>query len=125
MFELLDDLRDQIGAHYSVQLFELSREQTCAPAPIKTTAKSTINRSEHHNLKGPKRGPFVSQRPVAALCMVPTAPTGRSSDKKITRIRAWWPTRWRGNLTTPPAGPRAAIQTVFPRRIRADGRGES
>ena len=27
VFELLDDLRDQIGAHYSVQLFELSREQ--------------------------------------------------------------------------------------------------
>jgi len=26
-FELLDDLRDQIGTHYSVQLFELSREQ--------------------------------------------------------------------------------------------------
>jgi hypothetical protein len=27
VFELLDDLREQIGAHYSVQLFELSREQ--------------------------------------------------------------------------------------------------
>jgi hypothetical protein len=27
VFELLDDLRDQIGAHYSVQLSELSREQ--------------------------------------------------------------------------------------------------
>jgi len=27
VFELLDDLRDQIGTHYSVQLFELSREQ--------------------------------------------------------------------------------------------------
>ncbi len=27
MFEHLDDLRDKIGAHYSVQLFELSREQ--------------------------------------------------------------------------------------------------
>ena len=27
VFELLDDLRDQIGAHYSVQLLELSREQ--------------------------------------------------------------------------------------------------
>jgi hypothetical protein len=27
VFELLDDLRDQIGAHYSVQLFELSRQQ--------------------------------------------------------------------------------------------------
>jgi len=27
VFELLDDLRDQIGAHYSVQLFELNREQ--------------------------------------------------------------------------------------------------
>jgi hypothetical protein len=27
VFELLDDLRDQIGAHYSVQLFELTREQ--------------------------------------------------------------------------------------------------
>ena len=26
VFELLDDLRDQIGAHYSVQLLELSRE---------------------------------------------------------------------------------------------------
>ena len=25
--ELLDDLREQIGAHYSVQLFEISREQ--------------------------------------------------------------------------------------------------
>jgi hypothetical protein len=32
--------------------------------------ESTINRSEHHNLKGPKRGPFVSQRSVTALCMV-------------------------------------------------------
>src|SRR5262249_34146558 len=28
---------------------------TCTPAPIETTAMSTINRSEHHNLKGPKR----------------------------------------------------------------------
>src|SRR5713226_4056491 len=27
VFDLLDDLREQIGAHYSVQLFELSREQ--------------------------------------------------------------------------------------------------
>ena len=27
VFELLDDLRDQIGAHYNVQLFELSRQQ--------------------------------------------------------------------------------------------------
>ena len=27
VFELLDDLRDQIGAHYSVQLFEISRQQ--------------------------------------------------------------------------------------------------
>ena len=27
MFELVDDLRDQIGARYSVQLFELSRQQ--------------------------------------------------------------------------------------------------
>jgi len=27
VFELLDDLREHIGAHYSVQLFELSREQ--------------------------------------------------------------------------------------------------
>ena len=27
VFELLDDLREQIGAYYSVQLFELSREQ--------------------------------------------------------------------------------------------------
>jgi len=27
VFELLDDLRDQIGAHYSVQLFELSHQQ--------------------------------------------------------------------------------------------------
>jgi hypothetical protein len=27
VFELLDDLRDQIGAHYSVQLFELSCQQ--------------------------------------------------------------------------------------------------
>ena len=25
VFELLDDLREQIGAHYSVQLFEISR----------------------------------------------------------------------------------------------------
>jgi hypothetical protein len=31
VFELLDDLRDQIGAHYSVQLFELSREQHLRP----------------------------------------------------------------------------------------------
>ena len=31
---------------------------------------STINRSEHHKLKGLKRGPFVSQRAVAALRMV-------------------------------------------------------
>jgi hypothetical protein len=27
VFELLDDLRDQIGAQYSVQLFEISRQQ--------------------------------------------------------------------------------------------------
>jgi len=27
VFELLEDLREQIGAHYSVQLFEISREQ--------------------------------------------------------------------------------------------------
>jgi hypothetical protein len=27
VFELLDDLRNQIGAHYGVQLFEISREQ--------------------------------------------------------------------------------------------------
>jgi hypothetical protein len=27
VFELLDDLREQIGAHYSVQLFEISRQQ--------------------------------------------------------------------------------------------------
>jgi len=27
VFELLDDLREKISAHYSVQLFELSREQ--------------------------------------------------------------------------------------------------
>jgi len=32
VFELLDDLRDQIGAHYSVQLFELSREQHLHPS---------------------------------------------------------------------------------------------
>lgn len=31
VFELLDDLRDKIGAHYSVQLFELSREQHLHP----------------------------------------------------------------------------------------------
>ena len=31
VFELLDDLRNQIGAHYSVQLFELSREQHLHP----------------------------------------------------------------------------------------------
>jgi len=31
VFELLDDLRDQIGAHYSVQLFELSRHQHLRP----------------------------------------------------------------------------------------------
>ena len=43
---------------------------TCTPAPMKTTAKSTINSSEHRNLKGPKLGPLVSQRSVAALCMV-------------------------------------------------------
>jgi hypothetical protein len=27
VFELLDDLREQIGSHYSLQLFEISREQ--------------------------------------------------------------------------------------------------
>jgi hypothetical protein len=27
VFELLDDLRDQIGTHYNVQLFEISRQQ--------------------------------------------------------------------------------------------------
>lgn len=27
VFELVDDLRKQIGAHYSLQLFEISREQ--------------------------------------------------------------------------------------------------
>ena len=48
VFELLDDLREQIGAHYSVQLFEISREQHLgAPAQMATptpTSKSTINR---------------------------------------------------------------------------------
>src|SRR5271157_2642020 len=44
---------------------------TCTPTPIEPTAKPTINRSEPHNLKkGPKRSPFVSQRSVAAFCMV-------------------------------------------------------
>ena len=32
VFELLDDLRDQIGAHYSVQLFQLSRQQHLHPS---------------------------------------------------------------------------------------------
>ena len=41
VFELLDDLRDQIGAHYSVQLFELIRQQ----APITPKPKSTIKQS--------------------------------------------------------------------------------
>jgi hypothetical protein len=27
VFELLDDLREKIGAHYSLQLFEISRQQ--------------------------------------------------------------------------------------------------
>jgi hypothetical protein len=27
VFELLDDLREKIGAHYGVQLFEISRQQ--------------------------------------------------------------------------------------------------
>jgi hypothetical protein len=27
VFELLDDLRERVGAHYSAQLFEISREQ--------------------------------------------------------------------------------------------------
>jgi len=31
VFELLNDLRDKIGEHYSVQLFELSREQHLHP----------------------------------------------------------------------------------------------
>src|SRR6516162_9481853 len=31
VFKLLDGLREQIGAHYSVQLFELSREQHLHP----------------------------------------------------------------------------------------------
>jgi hypothetical protein len=32
VFEHLDDLRDQIGAHYSVQLFQLSRQQHLHPS---------------------------------------------------------------------------------------------
>ena len=57
MFELLDDLRDQIGAQYSVQLFEFSRQQHLHAQPIEPTAKSTFNRPEPH-------------RSVAAFCMV-------------------------------------------------------
>jgi hypothetical protein len=32
VFELLNDLRDQIGAHYSVKLFELTRKQHLHPS---------------------------------------------------------------------------------------------
>jgi hypothetical protein len=32
VFELLDDLREKIGAHYGVQLFEISRQQHLATA---------------------------------------------------------------------------------------------
>jgi hypothetical protein len=32
VFELLDDLRNQIGAHYSVKLFELTRQQHLHPS---------------------------------------------------------------------------------------------
>ncbi len=42
VFELLDDLRDQIGAHYSVQLFELSREQYLHPSTDPSNTTSTI-----------------------------------------------------------------------------------
>jgi hypothetical protein len=40
VFELLDHLRDQIAAHYSVQLFELSRQQHL-PASTGQSASKT------------------------------------------------------------------------------------
>jgi len=39
VFELLDDLRDQIGAHSSVPLFELSREQHLRPQTDRADSK--------------------------------------------------------------------------------------
>jgi hypothetical protein len=39
VFELLDDLRDKIGAHYSIQLFELSREQHLRTQTGRTDSK--------------------------------------------------------------------------------------
>jgi hypothetical protein len=41
VFELLDGLREQVGAHYSVQLFELSREQHLHPTTTRTDDADT------------------------------------------------------------------------------------
>jgi len=40
VFELLDGLRDQIGAHYSVQLCELSRQQHLHPSSDQDDSKA-------------------------------------------------------------------------------------
>jgi hypothetical protein len=56
VFELLDDLRDKISAHYSIQLFELSREQHLRAQTDRADSKIDDQyHSEPHNLK--KRTP--------------------------------------------------------------------
>jgi hypothetical protein len=48
VFELLDDLRDKISAHYSVQLFELSREQH-----LQASTDSSDTNIDHPNRPDP------------------------------------------------------------------------
>jgi hypothetical protein len=44
-----------LGLHGLLAHWHDATAATCTPAPIETTEMSTINRSKHHNLKGPKR----------------------------------------------------------------------
>jgi hypothetical protein len=58
VFELLDDLRDQIGAHYSVQLFELSREQHLRARTDQDDRKVDDQSFRTPQSEGPQTGPF-------------------------------------------------------------------
>jgi hypothetical protein len=55
VFELLDTSETKSARTTASSCSNSTANNTCTPAPIETTAMSTINRSEHHNLKGPKR----------------------------------------------------------------------
>ena len=58
VFELLDDLREQIGAHYSVQLFELSREQHLHARTDDDDTQSRRSIVLNPQPEGPQTGPF-------------------------------------------------------------------